>query len=345
MGHRYARCLVMAGGGFRFGYYLGLHAALAAQGRAPDVLLASCGGAIAAAVIQALAGAGARRDWLASPAMHAFCRSLQARPGATLGGALAGALARFCNRQPAPRVPDLFNDYLFELPARLPLPAAPDPAPGPAVAFIAGTLLYGEHEVGQPRGARPLFAETVLCDARTAALLQGGRAPMDDPRWGHGVIAPDLRTVTDMPVADAVRASIADMFYFRCHAHAGRHYLGGAIDLVPVEIARQLANEVFMEHKAPYDHTLATPALRAVLGVDGHRRMRHVMHADLHAHPGRCNYDTSDMRRALPHALLRKRLRWAANRIELAAPEQLSDYRRLVDAQWHYGHQCGQRLA
>lgn len=335
----------MAGGGFRFGYYLGLHAALAAQGRAPDVLLANCGGAIAAAIIQALPDAAARRDWLASPAMHAFCRSLQARPGATLGGALAGALARFCNRQPAPRVPDLFNDYLFELPARLPLPAAPDPAPGPAVAFIAGTLLYGEHEVGQPRGARPLFAETVLCDARTAALLQGGRAPMDDPRWGHGVIAPDLRTVTDMPVADAVRASIADMFYFRCHAHAGRHYLGGAIDLVPVEIARQLANEVFMEHKAPYDHTLATPALRAVLGVDGHRRMRHVMHADLHAHPGRCNYDTSDMRRALPHALLRKRLRWAANRIELAAPEQLSDYRRLVDAQWHYGHQCGQRLA
>ena len=90
---------------------------------------------------------------------------------------------------------------------------------------------------------------------------------------------------------------------------------------------------------------LATPALRAVLGVDGHRRMHHVMHADLHAHPGRCSYDTSDMRRALPHALLRKRLRWAANRIELAAPEQLSDYRRLVDAQWHYGHQCGQRLA
>lgn len=339
----------MAGGGFRFGYYLGLHAALVAQGREPDIVLASCGGAIAAAIIQALPDDASRRAWLASPEMHQFCRDLRPHPGATLSGALTGALARFCARRPAPRLPDLFNDHLFELPATLPLPM-PDtrePTTRPAVAFIAGTLLYGEHEVGQPRGDRPLFAETVLCDTRTAALLHGMRSPMDDPRWGHGVIAPHLRTVTGLPIAEAVRASIADMFYFRCHSHGGQHYLGGAIDLVPIEIAQQLAREVILETKALYDTTLATPALRAVLGVEGNRRMRHVMQpptSDTRPPSRWLTCDTSDMRRALPDPLLRKRLRWGHNRIELAAPERLEDYRRRIDAQWHYGHQRGLHL-
>lgn len=346
VGHRYDRCLVMAGGGFRFGYYLGLHAALTSQGRAPDVVLASCGGALAAAIIQALPDDESRRNWLASPQMHQFCRGLQPHADATLTGALTGVLARLCTRRPAPRVPDLFNDYLFELPATLPLPEGALPAHGPTLAFVAGTLLYGEHEVGQPRGDRPLFAETVLCNTRTAGLLHGMRSPMDDPRWGHGVIAPHLRTVTDMPVIDAVRASITDMFYFRCHAHGGRHYLGGAIDLVPIEIAQQLAREVIMEIKAPYDTPLAMPALRAVLGVDGNRRMAHVMGPLHHAtRPDLRTFDTSDMKRALPEALLRKHIRWSKNRIELAAPERLEDYQRLVDAQWRYGYQCGQRLS
>lgn len=336
----------MAGGGFRFGYYLGLYAALAAQGRAPDVVLASCGGALAAAIIQALPDDPSRRNWLASPEMHRFFRGLQPHAGATFSGALAGMLVRHGNRRPAPRVPDLFNDYLFELPATLPQPDGPIPANGPALAFIAGTLLYSEHEVGQPRGDRPLFAETVLCDSRTAGLLHGMHAPMDDPRWGHGVIAPNLRLVTDMPVIDAVRASIADMFYFRCHTHGGQHYLGGAIDLVPIEIARQLAREVIMEIKAPYDTTLVTPALRAVLGVEGNQRMQHVMQSlRRETHPGLRTFDTTDMRRALPDSLLRKRIRWSKNRLELAAPARLEDYQRLIDAQWRYGYQRGERLS
>jgi hypothetical protein len=50
----YKRCMVMGGGGFRFGIYIGMYAALRQAGKAPDVLLASCGGAIAAAIIHNL---------------------------------------------------------------------------------------------------------------------------------------------------------------------------------------------------------------------------------------------------------------------------------------------------
>ncbi len=74
---QYERCMVLAGGGFRFGYYLGMHAALEEAGHAPDLLLATCGGAVAAAVIGRLPDATARKQWLSSPEMYAFCGALQ----------------------------------------------------------------------------------------------------------------------------------------------------------------------------------------------------------------------------------------------------------------------------
>ena len=42
--------MVMAGGGFRFSICVGMHAAVCDVGQVPDVVLASCGGAIAAAL-------------------------------------------------------------------------------------------------------------------------------------------------------------------------------------------------------------------------------------------------------------------------------------------------------
>ena len=60
--HQYERCLVLAGGGFRFGYYLGIHAAAEEAEYVPDLLLATCGGAVAAAVIARLPDAAARKE-------------------------------------------------------------------------------------------------------------------------------------------------------------------------------------------------------------------------------------------------------------------------------------------
>ena len=58
--------MVLSGGGFRFGIYLGMYAAARDAGRAPDLVLASCGGAIAAAVIHTLPDPAAQKAWLAS---------------------------------------------------------------------------------------------------------------------------------------------------------------------------------------------------------------------------------------------------------------------------------------
>lgn len=333
----YQCCLVLAGGGFRFGYYLGVHAAAEHCGRRPDVLLASCGGAVAAAVITGLPDAQSRLDWVAAPAMYRFLRGIQSTCHATPLRTLAGATLRWLARTPAPHVTDLFGDYLFELSAELPLPdTLPEQRPAPDLAIVGGRLLYGPDEMGLKRGDRQLFEEVVFCNERAAALLDGSEAPAADQRWSCGAVAPALRVERAVPLAEAVRISITDMFYFRSHVHAGQYYTGGVIDLFPIELAQRLASEVVMERKSPFNHWLALPALRAVLGIDGEARLRHVLaqHADAW-------FDTRDVSQVLRQHGIGKRIDWTQNRVCLTMPPTHAAYAAQVHAQWNYGYLKG----
>ena len=328
--------MVFAGGGFRFGIYLGMYAAARDAGRAPDLLLATCGGAIAAAIIAALPDDAQRKAWLASPEMYRFWGSLQAARQARLSHTLARAAQHRLSSARAPVIADLFNDYLFEVPPQLPLPAARAQA-DLSVATIGGRLLFGPDEVGQARMGRKLFVQTVLCEARAAALLEGMRSPFSNPVWGAHAIADEILTRTDISLQEAARLSITDFYYFPCHRHGDDHYIGGVVDLFPIEVAHRLADEVMIEFKESFDQTFSIPAWRAVLGLDGNQRLRHAnaQFADVW-------FDSSDVSRALPTQQVHKKIDWLRNRITLALPNSHATYASYMDAQWQYGYQRGQ---
>ncbi len=329
---QYERCMVLAGGGFRFGYYLGMHAAAVDAGRAPDLLLATCGGAVAGAIIAGLPDTAARRAWLASRRMYEFLGDLRSNHCATPAGALLAVARRRLDGGLAVHLPDLYNDYLFEIPPELPLPPNAH-GQGPALGIIGGKLLYGPGQVGRPRLGRPIYGVTLFCDERTAALANGMPSAIGADGWTDAVM-PDLLVDTAMPVGDAARISIADMVYFRCQSARGADYTGGVIDLFPVELARGLARHVSMEMKEGYDELLAIPALRSVFGFDGNRRLRHV-----HAQPVDVWIDTSDVRRAMRGRGVQKRLDWRRNRMRLVAPASYERYVADVDASWNYGYE------
>ncbi|WP_367846940.1 patatin-like phospholipase family protein [Rhodoferax sp. WC2427] len=333
---KYQRCMVFAGGGFRFGIYLGMYAAARDAGRAPDLLLATCGGAIAAAIIQALPDDAQRKAWLNSPQMYRFWGSLQPAPQASIVRTLAGAARRKLSRQCAPRVPDVFNDYLFEIPPQLPLPP-PAARSEVTVATIGGQLLFGPADVGQPRGKRKLFAQTVFGPQRVAALVQGMASPFADPRWGDHAVAQGVQTDTTLPLDAAARMAITDFYYFPSYRHGAGHYIGGVVDLFPIELAHRLADTVMLEFKESFDQHFEIPAWRAVLGLDGNQRLRHV-----NAQPADVWFDTSDVAAALPVQPVQRQLQWWRNRIVLAQPIDYAAYVRAMDAQWQYGYQRGQ---
>ena len=328
--------MVMAGGGFRFAYYLGIYAAMRELNKTPDLLLASCGAAIAAGIIQRFPDDAQRKAWICSPEMYQFWLQMKSSKQASITRSLMAALGRGISLGNARKIPDLFNDYLFEIPAKLPVPPISSTNDETAVAIIAGKLLYAESEVGQMRGRRKLFAETVFCAPRAAALLHGMHSPLSVDLWGDSAIAPDLLTDVNMPMEHAVRASVSDMFYFRCHSYQNSHYIGGVIDLFPIEIAKQLADQVIMELKGPYDKLFSIPALRHVLGIHGNARLEHVLQqsADLWV-------DTSDMEQVLVKNQIDKKIAWRRNRIELVMPDSYEVYLKMIEAQWQYGFQRG----
>ena len=332
---KYQRCMVFAGGGFRFGIYLGMYAAARDAGRTPDVLLASCGGAIAAAIIQALPDDTQRLAWLGSPEMYVFWCGLQSAPQASLATTLMQAAQRKLSRVKAPCIPDLFNQYLFDVPAQLPLPPAL-PNPQLDVAIVGGKLLYGPDEVGQARGQRKLFVETVLCSPRATALLDGMPSPFENPAWGSHAIAKEVMTNNSLSVAEAARLSITDFYYFACHRHGADHYIGGVVDLFPIEIAHRLADEVMIEFKESFDQVFSIPAWRTVLGLDGNQRLKHVnaQHANVW-------FDTSDVSIVLARQQVEKKIDWRHNRVALAPPESHAIYKQYMQDQWDYGYQRG----
>ncbi|NGZ84566.1 patatin-like phospholipase family protein [Duganella aceris] len=328
--------MMLSGGGFRFGYYLGMHAAAVEAGQEPDLLLATCGGAVAGAIIAGLPDSAARKAWLASPEMYAFFCGLRSSPRAAPLRALANVMRRRLDGGKAARIPDLYHDYLFEIPAQLPLPAPRAAHTGaPALAILGGKLLFGPEQVGQMRRGRPIYAVTLFGDARTAALAHG--LPSAVGAGWTDAVAPTLEVDTAMPRADAARISIADMFYFRCQTAGGADYTGGVVDLFPVELAFSLAEHVTMEMKQSYDQLMAIPALRAVFGIDGNHRLRRV-----HGHPVDVWVDTSDVSQALRGSGVQKRIDWRRNRIALAAPASYPRYVADVEAQWQYGYQRAQ---
>lgn len=332
---KYQCCMVMAGGGFRFGYYLGMYAAAVDSGNKPDLLLASCGGAIAAAVIQALPDDLQRKAWISSRAMYQFLCGLQSTPKAAIGRSFVQAIKRGLSAKRAHVIPDLFNDYFFDIPARLPLPE-PQAEPTVAVAIIGGKMLFSKEDVGKPRRHRKLFAETVFGEARTAALLQDMFSPLSAPQWGDNAIASELLTDVSMPIGDAVRISISDMFYFRCHLYQASHYTGGVVDLFPIELAKRLAQRVIMELKAPFSQALAIPAWRAVLGVDGNQRLCYV-----HSQFADVWIDASDVDSVFHKRGMQKKVSWTRNRFRLLMPMHYETYLAHVEEQWQYGYQRG----
>jgi len=334
-GGKYGRCMVMAGGGFRFGIYLGMHEAMVRCGQAPDLLLASCGGSLAATVITRLPDDRSRRDWLASEQMYRFWCALRSAPRANLARTLWHAARRSLARGNAAVIPDLFNDYLFELAPQLPFPPAGCAGDDrPDIAIIGGKLLFAEHEAGQPRRGRKLFAETVFCPPRAAALLQGMASPLADARWGEHAVAADLLTDVTTAATDAARISIADMFYFPPPRLGDARYIGGVIDLFPLEVARRLAREIIVEFKEGFDQTFAIPAWRSVLGLDGNHRLRYA-----NGLPADIRIDTSDV--STIREPMKQKLDWRRNRIEIRMPPDHAAFIGHMDAQWQYGYERG----
>ncbi len=334
---KFSRCLVLAGGGFRFGYYFGLHAALVAAGKSPDILLGSCGGALAASVIASTSDESERRDWLYSRELFDFFCQIESTAQARLDRVFRGLIGRQWPHPTVKRVPDIFSDYLFVLPEVPPLPRL-SPSSGIEVAILAGRILFEPSAVNTERNGKTLFRETIFGSNRVARLLTSFGYEPGPGTWQGEVIDRQVEVKVGTAWHHAVRASIADPFYFSPANLPAGQFTGGLINLFPYAMANRLADKVVQEIKAPLNRLYAAPAVRAVFGM----RVNHYLPAIYQA-PAEIRIDCRSAGEALGAGVMCKKLDWRTRRLVLLAPRSYADFVKMMEAQWAYGYRQAAR--
>ena len=133
-------------------------------------------------------------------------------------------------------------------------------------------MLFTPHECGSSREGRKLYQEVLFTDPQTAQKIPPSALQHTEPNYIHSAVASNILLNTEMPILRAARISISDMFYVAPVAYQDSYYAGGAIDLVPMELAYTLSAEVIAERKQAYSPT-EEALVRAVLGFSGNERL------------------------------------------------------------------------
>lgn len=393
----YNRVQLFSGGGTRFGYYLGSYAALCEQGHRPELILATCGGSLAALLVDLAPEPQQLKTLMQSREFYEVIRASQPRrpptnQAKTLGFATQypdyfyNALKRWrLTRQPHKlsqrQVNESHDDLLAELQhlamfamgqddewlealAKLKdnsavLDAQQDTTD---IAMIASRLLPAvarpPQEANAVRLIEPnsvqlqeiLFAPNKLIHyPKLSAELTCPTHPYAPHR-----ITREVHTSYDWDIRQAVRASMADMYYLQpTHITDLGWCLGGVINLTPIELACQLGQTVFAETKSPYDKHLAAPAIQRVFGFDPNQRLNQV-HS--HTHSGVSSriinesatqttaqssgihwLPFADNGKALAGQHVRKRINLKAGLIDLIHADY-ANFVKQMQAQWDYGH-------
>ena len=116
-------------------------------------------------------------------------------------------------------------------------------------------MCFAPHECGKRRGKRKLYQEVLITDPETAQRIPLETLQHTESNYTLSAVATDISVETAIPLLWAARISVSDMFYVAPVSYQGTYYAGGAIDLVPMELAYALSTTVIAEHKQAYSPT------------------------------------------------------------------------------------------
>lgn len=270
------RVVVFSGGGFEFAQFLGAMEALEDSDKKPDLIIASCGGSIAAAIIANFSDPNLRRQFLFSHRFRDFVRSSQANKNILSVSAGRSWLNRRTKEAKLSLIPAIFTDYLIDAPVNLPLPEmniAFSSSPIPMI-IIGGKILFTSTQVGQPKKQK-LFREVYFTSPDVGSHLKDFKSPVGRD-FDSSSIDLNIEVNTDTGVMQAARAAATNPMIFPPALINHDYYVGGSINLYPLELARELAEEVVMSFGEDFSEYSGVPVIKAAFQFDANERLRSV---------------------------------------------------------------------
>lgn len=329
------RAIIFSGGGTRFAIYCGMYAAMIDLNMKPDVIISSCGGSIAGTIIKRFPNNDDQKKYLQSEELYSFIKNTRLTKERKIHRIGRLVLKKVRNKNLAPYVEDIFNRYLVEMQEDISsqLPSLVSKRDNDIKLIIIGSqLLFDKTTINDKRNNNKLYKKIIFTDIETASLIDTKQIEIESENYINSAVSSSITIKTDVPWHIAMRISLSDMFYVSPVFWHGDYYAGGAIDLIPIELAQHLADNVIMEHKKGYTK-VEESLVRAVLGYSGNQRLKEV-----YQYVGFHRIDTSDIKKVLNGHYCKKKLNWLQFKIEMELPNSYQQFCEDMHLQWQYGY-------
>lgn len=269
--------MVFNGGDLRTGLLLGILAGFEEQGMVPDMIIATCGGALAAMVAHTIQSNEDRLAFVASPGFYQVLREVKFNEKFDSVGKAFGLVLKFYSVYGTFNIiPDIFNEYIMEVPMSMgldPITEEFSPQGEIPVIMVSAKVLYQQRDAQKWRRGRKLFQQVLFTDDSTAQRLQGLTSHFSQQK--NSPIAPQVEVITTATLDDAMRTSLVEPFWMVPKEIDGQQFIGGAIDLYPIELAKRLAKKIVMLQNLPFDF-MAMGAINGAYRIDMSKRYQKV---------------------------------------------------------------------
>ena len=337
MPEKFKNCAIFSGGGTRMMIYLGIFAALEELGKKPDLLIASCGGAFAATVINNFSDNFSRKEYLKSEEYFEFVRKTRLTKEKKLSKIGCLTLKKVLDKLSAFYIEDVFEKYLVEmnqdLSADFPTLKNVEFSKEIPTIIIGSKILFNPNETGQKRENRKLYQKIIFTGSETAKKINPEKVIIHSENYKKSAveISPEIRT--NVPLLTSCRISVSDMFYVEPVRFQNENFAGGAIDLVPIELANHLAENIFIEKKQSYNK-IEESFVRTVLGFSGNERLHEIQQQF-----NGFQIDTTDIKQKLDGHYLKKIINWQKMEIGFTLPKNYQQFQIDMEKQWKYGYE------
>ncbi|MCT2407523.1 patatin-like phospholipase family protein [Chryseobacterium antibioticum] len=335
MNGKFKRAVLFSGGGTRLMIYLGMFAALEELDMKPDILIASCGGAFAATVINAFPDTLSRKEYLKSEEYFRFVSGTVLTMHKKLTQIGLFSFKKILDKRSAPFIEDVFGRYLVEMPQDLSevFPSLKNVQFSKEIptVIIGSEILFDPKEAGQKRNGRKLYRKIMFTDSKTAEKIDPEQIIIPSENMMNNAVERLSVVKTNLSLLESTRISVSDMFYVKPVSLHGQYFAGGAIDLIPIELARHLADEIITEKKQSYS-SVEEAFVRAVLGFSGNERLE-----EIEKFPVNFLIDTTDIKKDLKGHYLKKGINWERLEIDFSFPKTFEQFAKDMEMQWQYG--------
>lgn len=337
MDNKFNKAFILSGGGTRLMIYLGMFAALEKLLMKPDVLIGTCGGAFAATVINAFPNNNLRKAYLKSEEYFKFVTKTRLTKEKKLSKIGLFSLQKILDKRNAPFIEDVFSKYLAEISQDfsqdLPLLKNTNFSKEIPTLIIGSEILFNPKMIGQKRNDNKLYQKIIFTDTKTAKKIDVDKISILSENYRNSAVLKTTKIKTNKSMLASTRISISDMFYVAPVYSEGKYFAGGAIDLIPIELARHMANSIILEKKKSYT-TVEESLVRAVLGYSGNKRLD-----DIQKHTPEHQIDTENIKKELSGYYIKKTINWQKLEISFDFPTTYKQFRKDMDKQWNYGFQ------